>query len=305
MNPTMTHWREQGYAICRGVFDPERCRRMRSITEKVWQQCMIRDMASGNPGGGQDMTFMFHPNHPDYFRGAPDDLRDLLESGGHQRVRDFARDLHGEDPLYYSNSLWFNPTGTSRDGNWHRDTQFNFPDEAEERARFAACSQDFGNGVQIQIALVPSDDVEFVPGSHLRWDTPPENRIRRSENQKHWLSNDMPGAVRIALQAGDAVALNPNGLHRGRYHVDKLRRTFTVTITKESKPDCNSFTRQPWFLKPGYLDGQSPSATAWYRRFIGTYRHSWSIAAPAVDPNTGMYNVPAIPAEQPDTVSAH
>ena len=29
-------------------------------------------------------------------------------------------------------------------------------------------------GVQMQIALVPNDDVELVRGSHLRWDTPAE-----------------------------------------------------------------------------------------------------------------------------------
>jgi hypothetical protein len=296
MNPTMATWREQGYVVRRGVFDAERCGRMRVIAEAVWAKCMAADALSGRPGG--DAVNMFHCKHPAYVRGAPADLAYLLDSGAQPTVLDFARCIHGEEPLYYSNSLWFNPTAASRDGFWHRDSQFVFPDEAEERERFDACMSDFGNGVQIQIALVDSDDLEYVPGSHLRWDTPAEYRIRRADGAKNWTSNDMPGAERIALRAGDALALNPVGLHRGRYHVDKLRRTFTVTITRSSRPEANSFNRQPWFLEPGYLDHLSHGALAWYRRFIDAYRHSWTLPAPPVDPNTGMTNAPAIPQDE-------
>ena len=66
------------------------------------------------------------------------------------------------------------------------------------------------NGLQLQIALVPSDDSEFVPGSHLRWDTDAEYRIRKADNCRNWESDETPGALRVALQPGDAVAFNPS-----------------------------------------------------------------------------------------------
>ena len=56
-----------------------------------------------------------------------------------------------------------------------------------------------------------TSDVEYVPGSHLRWDTEEEYRIRLADGQSNSRSNDMPGAVRIHQQPGDAVAFEALG----------------------------------------------------------------------------------------------
>lgn len=77
----------------------------------------------------------------------------------------------------------------------------------------------------MQIALAPSADIEVVPGSHLRWDTPEEYAIRKAAGGANNRSNAMPGAVRVALDPGDAVLFNPMAIHRGRYHANRLRRT--------------------------------------------------------------------------------
>ena len=53
----------------------------------------------------------------------------------------------------------------SRPGGWHRDSQFLIPDEADERQFIeeqVANSLTHSHGVQMQIALVPNDDVELV-----------------------------------------------------------------------------------------------------------------------------------------------
>ena len=42
----------------------------------------------------------------------------------------------------------------------------------------------------MHIALVPTRATAVVPGSHLRWDTPEEYRVRHEDK----LSYDMPGA---------------------------------------------------------------------------------------------------------------
>ena len=112
-----------------------------------------------------------------------------------------------------------------------------------------------GDSIQLQVALVASDDVEVVPGSHLRWDTGAEFDIRRAHEGANSQSNEMPGALRVALQPGDAVAFNPYALHRGRYHTDKLRRTLMLTYTKTSRPRFDYFSDQPWFDEDGYLSG--------------------------------------------------
>jgi ectoine hydroxylase-related dioxygenase (phytanoyl-CoA dioxygenase family) len=131
-------------------------------------------------------------------------------------------------------------------------------------------------GLQLQIALVASDDTEVVPGSHLRWDTLEEYHIRRGDNKVHAESDDMPGALRVALQPGDAVAFNACALHRGRYHSDKQRRTIMLTYQRNSQPaQDNYFTRQPWVLEPGYLDGTSPQTRELFGSFVRKYGELW------------------------------
>jgi len=85
----------------------------------------------------------------------------------------------------------------------------------------------------------------------------------------------MPGALRVALQPGDAVAFNPYGLHRGRYHADKLRRTLMLTYTKTSKPRFDYFSDQPWFDTPQHLDGLQEETRAFFEPFIAEYGEQW------------------------------
>lgn len=264
-------WREQGYVIHRGLFSPERCRALRPVCERIWARAMARDARTGEPSP-PERTNLHFCHHPDYLAD-PADRRLLLEAGSDLAVRALAQAIHGEEPLFRTLSLWFNPAVGS-DGHWHRDTQFMHPDEAEELARFPSYREDFGNGMQLQIALVRSADSEYVPGSHLRWDTPAENRIRRASGPMQ-TSNDMPGAVRIALEPGDAVAFNPLGLHRGRYHTDRLRRTFMVTYTRSSRPQADQFSQQPWFLDPAYTADLDADAQRFYQRFIDAYAPLW------------------------------
>ncbi len=167
-----------------------------------------------------------------------------------------------------------NPLASSTDGDWHRDSQYMTNDEASERAMLLE-GGDTGSGIQLQVALVPSDDVELVPASHLRYDTPDEYAIRRAEGGRHNRSNDMPGAIRIALGAGDAAAINSLGIHRGRYHRDKLRRTVMLTYTKSSMPVFDYFSNQPWFLNPAYRARIPEEARSFFDPFIVTYTSFW------------------------------
>ena len=87
----------------------------------------------------------------------------------------------------------------------------------------------------MQIALVPSDDLELVPGSHLRDYSPEEHAICVADGEIHNRSNDMPGAVRLHLEPGDAAMFTQLCIHRGRYHTDKLRRTMMISVKKTSR----------------------------------------------------------------------
>src|SRR5205823_1625833 len=85
-----------------------------------------------------------------------------------ERLLSVVREIVDDEPQFFCTSMFFNPLENSHDGNWHRDAQFITKSEEEEKQFL--WGSDRATGVQFQIALVPNEDVEVVPGSHLRWD---------------------------------------------------------------------------------------------------------------------------------------
>ena len=73
----------------------------------------------------------------------------------------------------------------------HRDMQYVFPDEEEEKERVLS-GHGYGSGnsrfsgIQVQCALIDgSSHIEYVPGSHARWDTEEEYAVRKLDNCIH------------------------------------------------------------------------------------------------------------------------
>jgi hypothetical protein len=273
MNGIRDGWRCDGYFIVRGLYAPARVAWMRSACERILNQWRACAPETGQPGGDPEASSMRHLNHPAYFEGDPEGLREMLAAIADPKVQDICRDLFDGEPLFRCTSLFMNPATIQRDGNWHRDSQFLFPDETVERERILATGG-VSDHVQLQVALVPSDDIELVPGSHRRWDTPEEYAIRRADGGANNRSA-IPHAVRIALEPGDAVGFNAYGLHRGRYHADRLRRTFMLTFTDSRAPVSDYFSKQPWFRTHGYLDGLNAQERRFFDAFITTYQRDW------------------------------
>ena len=138
--------------------------------------------------------------------------------------------------------------------------------------------------MQMQIALVPTDDLELVPGSHLRDYTPEEHAICVADDGIHNRSNEMPGAVRLHQEPGDAVLFTQLSIHRGRYHTDNLRRSLMISVKKRAAAEfsirergLNYASDQPWFLLTGYLDGVSEGARAFFQEFVDFYAPLWRV----------------------------
>ena len=273
-NNLQTQWAEEGYVVVRGLFDPNRTARLRDICFDVLKQWRVCNPEKGAPGGGPEATVMRHLNHSGYFGDDRVDLIELMHAVADVNVLDLVRTILQGDPLFRCTSLFFNPQENSRDGNWHRDTQFRSETDDEERKKVLS-RQGFGTSVQLQVALVESDDVEFVPRSHLRWDTDEEYYIRKAEGGKNNKSDAMPNAMRLALEPGDAVGFNPAGLHRGRYHTDRLRHTLMLTYTRVDVPMSDYFSHQPWFLESGYLDGLNTDARPFFENVKSQYQADW------------------------------
>lgn len=270
----LQQWQTEGYIVVRNVFDGARTAQLRTICDDILAQWRACSPETGEPGGKPDAHVMRHLNHPGYFAAHPARRVDLLEAAGDARVLEIVRTILQDEPLFRCTSYFFEPLAGGRDGDWHRDSQFTKPDDADEQVMIADAGT-ISRSVQMQIALAPSDDIEYVPRSHLRWDTPEEYQIRKADGWKHNQSNEMPGAVRLSLDPGDAALFNPMGLHRGRYHEEKLRRTLMLTYTSSASKTSDYFSHQPWFLERGYLDGLQPATRRFYERFVELYRADW------------------------------
>jgi hypothetical protein len=231
-------WRRDGFVVVRNLLPPDRATHLASLCDGIAAQWRTCSPETGAPGAANaaDATCMRHLNHPEYFRGddrgdeTGDDRGDeigdrvaMLETVADPRVLALCATILGDRPSFRSTSLFMNPERTSTNGEWHRDAPLRdvpsapTPTVQEEEMIQANVGGggESGGCVQLQIALVPSDDVELIPGSHLRWDSNEEWRVRLGDRKAHACSDGMPGACRIALQPGDAVAFNPFGIHRG------------------------------------------------------------------------------------------
>lgn len=271
--PRPQQMRQHSYAVVRGLFDAATTQRLRGICERVLEQWR-RAPRCDNPPVGPQANYMRHLNDPGYHRDHPDDLAFLLNAMGSPRVVESIRAALDEEFLFALGSLYFNPTGESQDGFWHKDK---IGAEAD-----AALVPETGAGVQMQIALVPTDDLELVPGSHLRDYTSAEHAICVAEDGADNRSNDMPGAVRLHQEPGDAVLFTQSCIHRGRYHTDKLRRTLMVSVKKRAAAEFTMRQRgldyasdQPWFLLPRYFDGVNEDARAFFGEFVDFYGRHW------------------------------
>jgi len=271
--PQPAQLREHSYAFVRGLFDTATVERLREISERVLEQWR-RAPRCDNPPVSPQANYMRHLNDPEYHRDHPDDLAFLLNTLGAPQVVESLSTALEEEYLFGMTSLYFNPTGESEDGFWHKDK---IGEEAD-----VSRNPETGAGLQMQIALVPTDDLELVPGSHLRDHSPEEHAICVADGEIHNRSNDMPGAVRLHQEPGDAVLFTQLCIHRGRYHTDKLRRTMMISVKKLAAVQFSIRQRgldygcdQPWFLMPRYFDGVNEEARAFFQSFVDFYGPHW------------------------------
>src|SRR3954469_6068578 len=107
MDRELRQWREQGYVIVRGVFTADRVARLRPVLEHVRERFLACDPLTGAPGAA-DIS-LSQPHHPGYFPGRPAWRDEVLEAGSAEPVRDVARRLFAEEPLFRALGFWFNP----------------------------------------------------------------------------------------------------------------------------------------------------------------------------------------------------
>ena len=259
-------YQQEGYVIIPQLFNRQRVNELRLICNRalaLWFERFPRYKQRPRQKNCSELTDLY------YFKSDREQLIFLLNTIANPRVLSILKSICNCKLLFHDLQYFFNPLHTSWRGDWHRDGQAIAPDDATEKCKLFDVSDRF---IRVNIALIPDNNLEIVPGSHNRWDTIKELEIRKELNGKKNNSNAMPGATRIILNSGDAVFFDGFGIHRGNYFVDKPRRTIAMLY---SSPVDYHTPPPTCFLESNILDRLSPEAKLFFQDFINTYKSRW------------------------------
>lgn len=262
-DPLAELWERDGLFVVRRLFGPGRVRELREVCDSILAQWLAESPDPAAAGDYTNMAFLTEPRFLDARAGSREVL---LNAVADDAILDLLARLRAGELLFFNTQYFFEPATRRSGGDWHRDQQFDAPDEETEKQRMRDTVS-----LHAHVALVPDDHLEYVPGSHARWDTPAESSIRRGAGGRAKNSDEMPGARRVRLEAGDAAFFSAWGIHRGRYLAGNVRRTFDVIYSTPGwlapPPTC--------FQRPDALDGLAPRQRAFFSRFVEAYRDNW------------------------------
>jgi hypothetical protein len=208
-------WKRDGFFIARRMLGPERVRELSEACDHVLQQ--VRAASSEQ---GHSTTHVSGLLAPDYFVGRPEALTRLAAFMSSREVLAVLDGLGrpGEGlPNLRDTQYFHEPTRRDDDGAWHRDGGLAGVGIDSAAARPTL--------LRLRIALSHDDHLEYVPGSHVRGDTPEEHTAIARRIRGAPLAS---GQVRIELQPGDVCVFDTWGIRRARYRRDRIRRTLDL-----------------------------------------------------------------------------
>ncbi len=254
------NWRERGLALIPAFLDQQEVGAMRRICDQVLVQALAEDP---NLSEARNIAYL---TELEYFALRSADLIKLLEFIADKRIVSLLTEIAGEMPLFHNTQYFYNPASGSHDGEWHRDTQFLAPSPALEKARMR-----HHTGVHFRVAFLGDHQLEYVPRSEQRWDSPAELAIRKGGDPT---DPNMPGRTIIRLNAGDACFFHAWGIHRGTYRADVPRRTLDIIYGWGGV--CDYAPPPPMCFTDNHLLAQlSARARRFFDYFIRTYEPYW------------------------------
>ena len=238
-----------GVAILPDVLSGSEVAALRTACDSCLEQWKASSTAHNQPSAycwGPEAWILIHLNHPDFF--ASDATRPflprILNAVASPAILSGLRkifgvdDMGGPDCTIRQINYYIDPPRQGRPPNWHRDSQFFAGGDNELERRTIAEEANPTREVHVHIPLLPTTHSGFVPGSHLRWDTPEEHRVRMAVDEASGTRGcgEIQGGCELQLEPGDASIFHVNGLHRGRYDVGYMRRTIAITVGDNERP---------------------------------------------------------------------
>ena len=251
-NPYLTSLRKDGYVIIRSLLTPTELTTLRAAASNLtslaragkWPH--IRTVGKQFPPWpstpeGNGIWGVQHLLHPDLPLSQPEKdsfvrayfspkilkvVRQILE------IPEDSREAAQEDPVMELFNLLVrpddHPEGKGFQLRWHRDDipWTASPPEEESGLNLDPVTKEKKPYLHTQynLPLFDGDDsLILIPGSHLRART-------QVEREAEPFADDLPGQIRVVLNAGDVAFYDNNILHRGVYDPAKERLTLHGSV---------------------------------------------------------------------------
>lgn len=245
----VTAYREQGYAIVRGVFTPPEIAAIAAAVDQVHAEGVAhgRSFRHGNlfynvAPDAQGTPLVRMVQWPSYHNAMLNAVR--LDP----RYLEILRPLIGPDLKQIINQLHWKAPGSRGDFAWHQDSRFRKPDSVYRNLG--------GSYVQTGLAIDPhtpeSGAMRFIPRSHvagpLELDSSTEVLgTEMSDDALIAAGIDPADVVDLVLEPGDVALWNPYLVHgSGRNTVDHQRRLYINGYVRAQ--DCD---RGEWAFRNG------------------------------------------------------
>ncbi|MFN8672733.1 MAG: phytanoyl-CoA dioxygenase family protein [Candidatus Sericytochromatia bacterium] len=144
-----------------------------------------------------------------------------------KKLINLVNDIFNEKLYFHNTQLFFNPYNRNKKPYWHRDLQFSdIEDSLQEKEQLNMIS------LHIRIPFLNEIGIELISGSHKRWDTELEKKVRFDlDNNKN--SDFLPNSTLINLTRNDVLIFEAQMIHRGNYELNNERKALDICIGKK------------------------------------------------------------------------
>lgn len=252
MSP-LEQYERNGYVVFRDFFIDQEVSLIDSLVDPIYQHWRTKNAAVIFQ---HKLVNMHSLTRPEYFLQDDERRVELFEAIASQKLVEALEQMFGNDLYFHNTQLFFNPSNPERLPYWHRDMQFSPIEDALQNEQ-----QDKMLSLHVRIPLLDEKGLELIPGTHKRWDTEEERKVRLElDGRKNHESLD--GAELIDLRVGDVLIFNAQMIHRGNYQLNSERKALDICIGRfhplptafldpevlPSQQQVEKITHKDWYL---------------------------------------------------------
>lgn len=255
MNTDPDHYDRHGFLVKRQFFSQRDIAGLKQAVNRVhrqWQQANAEDLKKWQLVNMSGLT------DPCYF-DTPIQRASFFSALAPTALVDLTTEVFGEGIHFHNSQLFFNPQDRNKPPYWHRDMQYDKTPDAEQAAELKGMLS-----LHVRIPLLAERGLELIPGTHRRWDTALEHKVRL-ELDGHRNSEDLPDSILLSLQPGDLVIFHAQMIHRGNYLLNESRLALDLCIGRAHRLTTAH-------INPQYMPTEGEALLIddmrWYRRSL-------------------------------------